>query len=234
MRSDGAEPAACEPIHGQGRRLLERRQLRGGRRHGARPGGPAAERRHDAAGERAAHLAARLVQVVPQRHLRLARRYVRTCHTDKKHKSIHDGTDRSTFKLICHVCGACSDCAKKLANGLFLVGEIGGNDYNYAFLQGTRSIDTVKSYVPQVINTIMDVTKVRSTTSLTRMSMIGRNHAWFHYLKHTMLAVIRIIREKIVTCISYQILWLIHQVAAVNTSHKLVGRYTLMDKCMFN
>jgi hypothetical protein len=41
-----------------------------------------------------------------------------------------------------------------------LVGEIGGNDYNYGFLQGTRSIQAMKAYVPQVINAIMDVAKV--------------------------------------------------------------------------
>jgi hypothetical protein len=54
-----------------------------------------------------------------------------------------------------------ADCAKKLAGALFLVGEIGGNDYNYGFLQGFRSIDAMKAYVPQVINAIMDVAKVR-------------------------------------------------------------------------
>ena len=42
-----------------------------------------------------------------------------------------------------------------------MVGEIGGNDYNYGFLQGTRSIQAMKAYVPQVINAIMDVAKVR-------------------------------------------------------------------------
>jgi hypothetical protein len=40
-----------------------------------------------------------------------------------------------------------------------LVGEIGGNDYNYGFFQGIRSIEAMKTYVPQVIKTIMDVAK---------------------------------------------------------------------------
>ncbi|TKW00887.1 hypothetical protein SEVIR_8G141900v4 [Setaria viridis] len=56
-------------------------------------------------------------------------------------------------------CGSQEDCAKKLARALFLVGEIGGNDYNYAFFQGIRSIEATKAYVPQVIKTIMNVAK---------------------------------------------------------------------------
>jgi len=39
------------------------------------------------------------------------------------------------------------------------VGEIGGNEYKYGFFQGTRSIEAMKTYVPQVIKTIMDVAK---------------------------------------------------------------------------
>ncbi|XP_072950306.1 GDSL esterase/lipase At5g03980-like [Typha angustifolia] len=50
------------------------------------------------------------------------------------------------------------NCAKHLGQSLFLVGEIGGNDYNYAFLQG-RSMDEVKSYVPQVVQSIIDASK---------------------------------------------------------------------------
>ena len=35
------------------------------------------------------------------------------------------------------------DCAEKLGSALFMVGEIGGNDYNYAFFQG-KSMEDVK------------------------------------------------------------------------------------------
>ncbi|KAJ1275650.1 hypothetical protein BS78_05G151700 [Paspalum vaginatum] len=56
-------------------------------------------------------------------------------------------------------CASEEDCAKKLAGALFLVGEIGGNDYNYGFFQGSRSIEAMKAYVPQVIKSIMDVAK---------------------------------------------------------------------------
>ncbi|KAJ1292129.1 hypothetical protein BS78_02G368800 [Paspalum vaginatum] len=37
-----------------------------------------------------------------------------------------------------------------MASSLFLVGEIGGNDYNQALFQG-RSVDDVKTYVPDVV-----------------------------------------------------------------------------------
>jgi hypothetical protein len=51
------------------------------------------------------------------------------------------------------------DCAKKLEQALFLVGEIGGNDYNYAFFQGT-SLKEATNYVPQVVQAIIDAAKV--------------------------------------------------------------------------
>ncbi|KAL6657067.1 hypothetical protein ACP70R_004847 [Stipagrostis hirtigluma subsp. patula] len=37
-----------------------------------------------------------------------------------------------------------------MASSLFLVGEIGGNDYNQALFQG-RSVDEVKTYIPDVV-----------------------------------------------------------------------------------
>jgi hypothetical protein len=37
-----------------------------------------------------------------------------------------------------------------MASLLFLVGEIGGNDYNQALFQG-RSVDEVRTYVPDVV-----------------------------------------------------------------------------------
>ncbi|CAH8353512.1 unnamed protein product [Eruca vesicaria subsp. sativa] len=42
---------------------------------------------------------------------------------------------------------------RTLGNSLFLVGEIGGNDYNYGFLMG-KTIQEIKEIVPLVINTI--------------------------------------------------------------------------------
>ncbi|WVZ51544.1 hypothetical protein U9M48_002681 [Paspalum notatum var. saurae] len=77
-------------------------------------------------------------------------------------------------------CATQEDCTKKLAGALFLVGEIGGNDYNYGFFQGSRSIEAMKAYVPQVIKSIMDVAKASHaycsiilTTSLQEVIELG-------------------------------------------------------------
>jgi high-affinity Fe2+/Pb2+ permease len=69
-----------------------------------------------------------------------------------------------------------TDCAKKLGGALFLVGEIGGNDYNYAFFQ-KRSIEAVKAYVPQVVKSIMDFTKASIiSTLLPKWSRTNQQH----------------------------------------------------------
>ncbi|KAL5204241.1 hypothetical protein ABZP36_009112 [Zizania latifolia] len=69
-------------------------------------------------------------------------------------------------------CSSQQDCANKLAGALFLVGEIGGNDYNYAFFQG-RSIDSMKTYVPQVVRSIMDVAKEVIELGATKIIIPG-------------------------------------------------------------
>ncbi|XVF04788.1 hypothetical protein REPUB_Repub05bG0115500 [Reevesia pubescens] len=51
--------------------------------------------------------------------------------------------------------GICEDCFNKLKNALFMVGEIGGNDYNYALFQG-KTLEEVTSMVPKVIQAIKD------------------------------------------------------------------------------
>ena len=52
-----------------------------------------------------------------------------------------------------------TDCVEKLRNSLFMVGEIGGNDYNYALLQG-KSIEQVTSMVSEVVQEITNSIKV--------------------------------------------------------------------------
>jgi hypothetical protein len=47
-----------------------------------------------------------------------------------------------------------------MASSLFLVGEIGGNDYNQALFQG-RSVDEVKTYVPDIVAGISSAVTVR-------------------------------------------------------------------------
>ncbi|XP_058095678.1 GDSL esterase/lipase At1g28590-like isoform X2 [Magnolia sinica] len=51
---------------------------------------------------------------------------------------------------LCSNPPGCGDIFKK---SLFLVGEIGGNDYNYPFLQ-RRSLEEIQTFVPLVINAI--------------------------------------------------------------------------------
>ncbi|XP_059654414.1 GDSL esterase/lipase At5g03980-like [Cornus florida] len=50
------------------------------------------------------------------------------------------------------------DCVEKLKNSLFFVGEIGGNDYKYALFQG-KSMEEVKSMVPEIVEAIMDAVR---------------------------------------------------------------------------
>ncbi|PON99122.1 Lipase [Trema orientale] len=53
----------------------------------------------------------------------------------------------------------CTDCESYLKKSLFLVGEIGGNDYNYAFFAG-GTIPQVKALVPLVVEAIIKTTSV--------------------------------------------------------------------------
>lgn len=62
-------------------------------------------------------------------------------------------------------------CSKNLENALFMVGEIGGNDYNYALLQG-RSFDEIRSIAPLVVQAIKDAVIVSVSQKLLSMSSI--------------------------------------------------------------
>ena len=48
---------------------------------------------------------------------------------------------------------------EKLKNSLFMVGEIGGNDYNYAPFQG-KIMEEVESMVPDVVRAIKEAVRV--------------------------------------------------------------------------
>ena len=54
-----------------------------------------------------------------------------------------------------------TECKEYFSKSLFLVGEIGGNDYNYAFFKG-KTLDDAKTYVPTVAAAVTDATEVRS------------------------------------------------------------------------
>ncbi|KAL9393084.1 hypothetical protein Peur_012369 [Populus x canadensis] len=47
------------------------------------------------------------------------------------------------------------DCAKEIKSSLFMVGEIGGNDYNYAFLFN-KTTEELNALVPEVVRAIKD------------------------------------------------------------------------------
>lgn len=54
--------------------------------------------------------------------------------------------------------GTDQEIRKRLQSSLVLVGEIGGNDYNFAFF-GNKSMSEVEKLVPGVVKTIIDATK---------------------------------------------------------------------------
>ncbi|RWR86951.1 acetylajmalan esterase-like protein [Cinnamomum micranthum f. kanehirae] len=70
------------------------------------------------------------------------------------------------------ICSSRAECAKKLEKALFLAGEIGGNDYNYAFFQG-RSIEEVKSYVPNVVQAVKDAARELIDTGANQLIVPG-------------------------------------------------------------
>ncbi|KAK9757575.1 hypothetical protein RND81_01G171500 [Saponaria officinalis] len=53
------------------------------------------------------------------------------------------------------ICDTALECQEKLSRSLILI-ETGGNDYNYAMLQG-NTMDQVRDIVPQVVETIKNV-----------------------------------------------------------------------------
>ncbi|ERM95689.1 GDSL esterase/lipase At5g45910 isoform X2 [Amborella trichopoda] len=57
------------------------------------------------------------------------------------------------------LCHPGTDCKRYLKNSLFLVGEIGGNDFNYPLLQA-RSLHEARTYVPDVIKAITEAVSV--------------------------------------------------------------------------
>ncbi|KAK7332020.1 hypothetical protein VNO80_28766 [Phaseolus coccineus] len=56
-------------------------------------------------------------------------------------------------ELLPSLCNSLSDCREVFGNSLFLMGEIGGNDFSSFFFE-QNSIAEVKTYVPYVINAI--------------------------------------------------------------------------------
>ncbi|KAF8411028.1 hypothetical protein HHK36_003567 [Tetracentron sinense] len=66
----------------------------------------------------------------------------------------------SWFKeLKSSLCTTAKDCSEYFRKSLFLVGEIGGNDYNYAFFLG-GGLKQLRASVPLVVETIANATSI--------------------------------------------------------------------------
>ncbi|KAL7612107.1 hypothetical protein Lser_V15G06605 [Lactuca serriola] len=65
------------------------------------------------------------------------------------------GVQLAWFKQsLASICSNVSDCRNLIGRSLILVGEIGGNDYNYPITDG-KPIDEVEPFVPLVTDTIV-------------------------------------------------------------------------------
>ncbi|KAJ9180276.1 hypothetical protein P3X46_008544 [Hevea brasiliensis] len=62
------------------------------------------------------------------------------------------------FTYFNGICYDEKDCVEKLKSSLFMVGEIGSNDYSYALSQG-KTMEEVKTMVPDVVGAIKEAIK---------------------------------------------------------------------------
>ena len=58
-----------------------------------------------------------------------------------------------------------------LRNALFFVGEIGGNDYNYGFVQ-RKTLDELTGLVPDVVQSITDAVRVIALSVFDLISLL--------------------------------------------------------------
>ncbi|XVF34011.1 hypothetical protein REPUB_Repub18cG0020600 [Reevesia pubescens] len=80
------------------------------------------------------------------------------------------GVELGFFKdALPSLCSSSSDCEELLRNSLIVMGEIGGNDYNHAFLQG-KNTEEIREFVPLVTRTIASA--INGTNMLTN-SVLG-------------------------------------------------------------
>ncbi|XP_074365771.1 acetylajmalan esterase-like [Apium graveolens] len=74
-------------------------------------------------------------------------------------KSTNSSFGKQVDRLITHLTTICNSkiaTREYLKDALFIIGEMGGNDYNYAFLQGTNP-DEIHEMVPEVVQSIIDL-----------------------------------------------------------------------------
>nr|CAD1836230.1 unnamed protein product [Ananas comosus var. bracteatus] len=70
------------------------------------------------------------------------------------------------------ICSSEEDCGDRMKRALFMVGEIGGNDYNYAFF-GKRPIQEVATIVPYVVGSIITAAKELLDMGAVRLVIPG-------------------------------------------------------------
>ncbi|XP_027069869.1 acetylajmalan esterase-like [Coffea eugenioides] len=69
------------------------------------------------------------------------------------------GVQVNSFKqYLSSICSSPTECSTKLRQSLFWVGEIGGNDINYAFTQG-KSLQEIRTYIPSITQAIINNTR---------------------------------------------------------------------------
>ncbi|CAH8263875.1 unnamed protein product [Arabidopsis lyrata] len=77
--------------------------------------------------------------------------------TQCSQSNISLGNQLKSFKeSLPYLCGSSSDCRDMIGNAFILIGEIGGNDYNFPLFD-RKNIEEVKELVPLVITTISSV-----------------------------------------------------------------------------
>lgn len=72
------------------------------------------------------------------------------------------------------ICSNSTDCEEHFANALFMVGEIGGNDYNDPFIQG-RPMKEVETFVPLVVDKTVKAMKTLITVGGARKILAQNN-----------------------------------------------------------
>ncbi|XP_047333244.1 GDSL esterase/lipase At5g45910-like [Impatiens glandulifera] len=70
------------------------------------------------------------------------------------------------------LCSTKQECRNYFKRSLFLVGEIGGNDYNYPFFLG-QSIKDLEAIVPLVVGSIVAATKMLIEEGATELMVAG-------------------------------------------------------------
>ena len=76
-----------------------------------------------------------------------------------------------------------------------MVGEIGGNDYNYALLGG-KTMEEIKDIVPDVVQAITDAVRVRNFPKSYYISIFSKA-----YLNHSLLISSNIIVFCMCVCV---------------------------------